>query len=286
MFAYPVDGQEIIVLKAFLYIVGIEGCQRAYLHKSFRTKRQDIAQRTCLHCEIAKRGRNRAKRCGGIFQPVNGSPSGIGGFDHTGIGQELFETGTHPYRAGTRAATSVRCREGFMQVDMHNIEAHVAGTCHAEHRVKVSPVVIHQCTCFVGQTCYFRDIAFEKAECVRVGHHNRRNGFVEQRSEVVDIDRAVGTALHLDYLQSGYCRRGRVGAVGGIGHDNLATCLVATSVMISTYHHQAGQLAMSPCKRVQCELGHAADFRQRALQRIVKLEVTLRGRIGSGRVHT
>ncbi len=73
--------------------------------------------------------------------------------------------------------------------------------------------------------------------------------------------------------------------MGRIGHDDFAPRLVAACVVIGTYNHQSRQFAMRTRKRIEGELGHTADFRQRPLQCVIQLQISLNGIIRSGRMH-
>ena len=158
---------------------------------------------------------------------------------------------------------------------MHDVEAHVAGTCYAEHRVEVGSVVIHQAAGAVNHVGYARNLGLEESESVGVGHHHGGHGVVEQRGEGFGVDGAVGTALDLyDLKAADGCRCG-VGAVGAVGHDYFRALAVAALVVVGAYDHESGQLAVGAGEGVEGELAEAADFAQRALQAPVGLEGTL-----------
>ena len=152
---------------------------------------------------------------------------------------------------------------------MHNVEAHVARAARAEHGVEVCPVVVHQCAALVYHFGYFRNARLEQSECVRVCHHHRRNGIVEQSAQVFDVNRAIGGTLHLDHFKSADRSRGRVCAVGGVGHYDFCPLHVAAALVVGADNHQSCQLAMCPGKGVEGELGQACDGRQRPLQVVV-----------------
>ena len=52
-------------------------------------------------------------------------------------------------RARARAAAAVRRRERLVQVELHDVDARVAGARLAEHRVHVRAVAVHEAALFV-----------------------------------------------------------------------------------------------------------------------------------------
>ena len=202
--------------------------------------------------------------------------------DHARIGEELLQAFAHTDGAGAGSAAAVGSREGLVQVDVHHVETHVARTGHAQHRVEVGAVVIHQRSGLVHQAGDFGDIFLEQTQSVGVGHHHGGHCIVEQRTQIVDIHRAVGAAFHLYHLQTGHCGRCRIGAVGRVGHNHLAALRVAARLMVCADGHQARQLAVSAGKRVEGELAHPPDFAQRILEVPVHLKVALSSLTYSG----
>ena len=87
-----------------------------------------------------------------------------------------------------------------MEIDVHDIEAHIARTTYAKHRVEVGAIVVHECATIVDELGNLRYLAFEESEGVGVGHHHGCHAVVEQALEVVDIHHAIGGALDLDNL--------------------------------------------------------------------------------------
>ena len=96
-----------------------------------------------------------------------------------GCGEEVDETSVHANRAGTGPATAVRCREGLVQIEVHDIEAHVAGPRDADQRVEVRTVVVEERTGVVRQLRDLQDVLLEDSERVRVGQHDRGDVRVE-----------------------------------------------------------------------------------------------------------
>ena len=98
----------------------------------------------------------------------------------------------HSYRTGSRAASSVRCRERLVQIQMEHIKAHVTRTYHTHQRVHVSSVIIEQTAALMNQSRNLLDILLEQSEGIRIGHHDAGDGVIKQRLEVLDIHKTVG----------------------------------------------------------------------------------------------
>ena len=68
---------------------------------------------------------------------------------HDGHGEERSEVLLHSDRAGSGSAAAVRGRESLVEVEVHHIEAHVAGAANAQNRVGVGPVVVQEAALIV-----------------------------------------------------------------------------------------------------------------------------------------
>ena len=196
-------------------------------------------------------------------------------FHHAGTGQIVDQSGGHTYGAATGATAAVRCREGLVQVDVHDVEAHVAGAATAQQRVEVGSVVVEQTSATVYQLGNLGNLFLEDAQCVGVGHHDTGNRVVEQRFELGHVDGSFGGRGHLDNLQATHGRTGRVGAVGTVGYDDLGTFQVAPFDVVLTHEHQSGQLAVSTGKGVEREFGQTRNLGQCLGQLVVEPQGTL-----------
>ena len=122
---------------------------------------------------------------------------------------------------------------------------------YSQHRVQISPVVVEKCSGIVHQRGYLRDAFLKHAYGVGVGHHERGHRGVEFAGKIVDVDSAVGEALHLHHLESGHGGAGRVGSVRTVGNQNAGACLIALAQEIAAYHHKPGVLTMGTGERIQ-----------------------------------
>ena len=69
--------------------------------------------------------------------------------------------------------------------------------------------------------------------------------------ECRQIDIAVAVGGDLAHCVAAHHRGGRVGAVGGVGHDDLAARAVAARVVVGADHRHAGKLALRAGHRRQ-----------------------------------
>ena len=65
--------------------------------------------------------------------------------------EESLETLANANRTTTRTASAMRGGEGFVEIDVHDIEAHIARTTYAKHRVEVGTIVVHECATIVDE---------------------------------------------------------------------------------------------------------------------------------------
>ena len=66
----------------------------------------------------------------------------------------------------------MRRRERLVQVDVHDVEAHITRTTSSQHRVQVGTIVVHQTTAVVDELRNFRDTRLEKSEGIGISHHH------------------------------------------------------------------------------------------------------------------
>ena len=78
-----------------------------------------------------------------------------------------------------------------MQVEMHNVEAHIARPYHSEQRVHIRSVVVEQAAAAVHERGDLLDLLLEEAQGVRVGHHYACYVIAQQWFEVFYINQSV-----------------------------------------------------------------------------------------------
>src|SRR5713226_9727235 len=76
---------------------------------------------------------------------------------------------------GTRATSSVRSREGLMEVEVHDVEVHLSGGRATEDRVEVRPVVIEEAARVVDDLGDLEHMVLEDPERVGIREHERES---------------------------------------------------------------------------------------------------------------
>ena len=111
--------------------------------------------------------------------------------------------------------------------------------------------------------------SLKKSESVRIGHHhsgNLRALLSYQALQILEIHLTIGQRLHLYNLQATYCGRGRIGAMGTIGHNHLFARHITTLAMVVIDSHQSHQLTMSTCIGLKGEVSQTCECTERLLQ--------------------
>ena len=80
-------------------------------------------------------------------------------------------------------------REGLVQVEVHNVEAHITRTDSSKERIEICSIVIEKSS--VNEGGNLTNLTLEKTESIRIGHHNTGNFVIEQWFEILDIDESI-----------------------------------------------------------------------------------------------
>jgi hypothetical protein len=72
----------------------------------------------------------------------------------------------------------VRLREGLVQVDVDDVEAHVPGPRDPAHGVQVRAVVVQKRSGFVEDLRDLLDVLVEEPECGRIRQHEPGGPFI------------------------------------------------------------------------------------------------------------
>ena len=178
-----------------------------------------------------------------------------------GTGRNGSIRSEHGDRPRARAAAAVRLGEGLVQVEVDDVEAHVAGPGHAHHRVQVRAVVVERRAGVVDDLGDLLDVAVEQPERVRVREHQAGHVVAGLLAQVVEVHPAVRRRSHLHDLVAGHRHGRRVGAVGGVGREHLRALLAAVLV-VGAGEQQARQLAVRPGARLERHVRQARRSRR------------------------
>ena len=183
----------------------------------------------------------------------------------------------HRDRAAAGAAAAVRLRERLVQVDVDDVEAHVARPRDAADGVEVRAVVVHERAGGVEDVADRLDVLVEEAERRRVGEHQPGRVLVDLAAQVVEVDVAARVGADGRQLVAGHRHAGRVRAVRGVGDHDLAPLLtLAALVEVRAHQQQPGELALAAGGRLQADRVEARDLAQDLLEMPFELERALR----------
>ena len=192
--------------------------------------------------------------------------------------QERLEDVAHGDRAAAGAAAAVRLRERLVQVDVHDVEAHVARPRDAADRVQVRAVVVHERADAAEDVADLLDVLVEEAERRRVREHEAGGVLVDLAAQVLDVDVAARVGLHGRQLVARHRHARRVRAVRRVGDHDLPALLVLSLVReVRVEEHQPRQLALAARGGLQADRVEAGHLEQDLLQVPLELERALRG---------
>ena len=179
--------------------------------------------------------------------------------------QEWLQDLLHRHRTAAGTAAAVRRRERLVQVEVHHVDAEIARPRDAHQRVHVGAIHVHQRALAMQDLRRLRDILFENAERVRIGHHQAGDIVVDRAFQFRQIDRAARVRADVLHRVAGDGRGGRIGAVRRIGDENL---LARIAALFEQRAHQqdAGQLAVRAGRGLQRDRVHAGDLGQDRFQ--------------------
>src|SRR5581483_1795041 len=99
---------------------------------------------------------------------------------------------------------------------------------------------------------------------------------VDEPPKMLHVDVSPRVRLDLGELVAGHRDAGGVRAVGGVGDDDLSAAALATVGEIGAHEHEACQLSLRPCRRLERNRIEAAYLREDLLKPPLELERALR----------
>ena len=148
---------------------------------------------------------------------------------------------------------------------MHDVDAEVAGAGLADEGVHVGSVHVEEGALGVEDVGDLVDLGLEDADGGGVGEHEGGGVFVDEAFELGDVDHALGVGLEVgDLVADDGCGCG-IGAVGGVGDDDLFTG-VALGLVVGAGQQDAGELAVGAGGGLERDGVHAGDLDERVGQ--------------------
>ena len=138
-----------------------------------------------------------------------------------------YQMSCNTHWTSTRTATTVRSREGLVEIQVKHIKAHIARTDNTHERVHIRSVIVKQTAAFMNQGCNFKNFLFEESKSVRIGHHDTCNRVIEKRLEVLHIHQTGSIGLHLNDFKAADSSRCRIGSMRAVRHDDAGSLSIA-----------------------------------------------------------
>ncbi len=178
----------------------------------------------------------------------------------------------------------MRRRKRLVQVHVDHVEAHVARPHLAQNGVEIRAVVVQQTARIADDVVDLDDVALEHAQRRRIRQHDARRLLADLGLERFDIDIAVRAGRDFLGDAAQHRRRGRVGAVRRIRHDDFIALMVFARLVIRHYHREAGELSLGARHRRERDTLHAGDLLEHLLQLVHAGQETLAVACGAQRV--
>ena len=139
--------------EAGLEVVGVQHRGLRGLGEAVGAEAEDVGVGADEDAEVALEAAQAADRLGPLEVEVEARPAAVVALapHHLRPRQEGLDPLGDRDRPGAGAAAAVRLAEGLVQVDVDDVEAHVAGARVAHHRVEVGAVVVERPARLVDQ---------------------------------------------------------------------------------------------------------------------------------------
>ena len=150
-----------------------------------------------------------------------------------------------------------------MQIQVHHVNAEIAGPRDAHQRIHVGAVHVDQRALVVQNVAQiFAMFSSNTPTRVRIRHHQAGNIVRDALLERFQIDHAAVVRFDVLDRVADHRRRGRIGAVRGIGHQDLLARIAARFEQRAD-QQDAREFAVRAGRRLQRDGVHPGDFSQR-----------------------
>ena len=263
-------GDGVVALETTQQVGGIEDRIGRRLGEAFRAERLEVGERSDDDEEVAVEPTNLAHGGLGLRECVT-----VAVADHGGAGEVLRKEVPAAHGTGAGTASAMRRGEGLVQVHVRAVEAHVARACVAHDGVEVGAVVVAEATRLVDDAADLDDVGVKEAERVGVGEHEAGRVGADGRAQRVEVDAALVVGGDRDHGEARHDRRRGVGAMRGVGDDDLGAAHLATLFQIVPDEKKARVLTVGTRRRLQGQGVHAEDLLEVLLDLPHDLETAL-----------
>src|SRR5207237_4499676 len=160
---WPTEGVIEIPAQVMPEVAGVEHGVLRYFVDGVAVS-ADVGVGAKQHAEVAVERPHLANRLRSVVLEAKSFVRAL----NRGNRQEGHEMRFNTDRAGPRAAAAMRRGEGFVQVEVNDIEAHIAGPGDANQGVEVGAVVIELYAVLVRQPGDLQDVLLEDTGGIRV----------------------------------------------------------------------------------------------------------------------
>ena len=94
-------------------------------------------------------------------------------------------------RACSGTAAAMRSGKRLVEIQVHDVKSHIAGTHDTDERVHICSVVVEKSATAVHKCRYFFYFSLEKPKRVRVCHHYAGNSLVQKWLQVLHVYASV-----------------------------------------------------------------------------------------------
>ena len=193
MHAVAVEGDRQVLAgaalgEARLQVVGVQHRGLRGLGEAVGAEAEDVGVGADEDAEVALEAAQAADRLRPLVVEVEARAAAVGALaaDDLRPRQEGLDPLGDGDRAGAGAAAAVRLAERLVQVDVDDVEAHVAGPRVAHHRVEVGAVVVERPAGLVDQRGDLGDVLVEERRACSgwsaSGRRRRRETFARRSS--------------------------------------------------------------------------------------------------------
>ena len=236
-------------------VVGVEHRPLGGLGDALGAQGEDVAEGLHHHGEVAVKALDAADALGRVPELQAVRP-----LLHVEDGEEILQELLAAHGAGARSAAAVGGGEGLVEVQVDQVEAHVAGADHAHDGVEVGAVVVAQAAGVVDDLGDGQDVGVEEAQGVGVGEHEGGGVGAGGRPQGLQVHAALRIGGHVDHGEAAHGGGGRVGAVGGVGDQDLGPGGISPVQVVLLHHQQGGEFPVGAGGGLEGHGVHAGDL--------------------------